>query len=973
MSMFQPGRTNPFGGGARYIPSDQRCGYPFQPQPGYSYPFQPQMHPIYQQLIYDQLMLGGRQFTPKIIVHSACEKKKELSPRNCRKSGDTYFMQERSGREVRIGNLKMKNKFFVNLKENGTFDAFCCTVEVDGYLKPVDIAIPYTDFIKHNITQHLPLRASNEDCPDSYFNMAFFKELSAGDDIRFLQLPKRSGWQNPIADRSVFVSAESIVSHLASYYSKDIAERKVGQTVKNFADAAESLAKALPVYWKYKFLLTIRVTSYLLFFYGLEGLFPDHMFVIEPKSEPNAKTVAVFLNNKSPDAEICSLTSCKTDLLKELHGINDGMSLFRDTSYVEEEKKRNDSLNLLHKELHNWNSFSSNRTLTAIITDSLSHYSEEFSAFMLSLEDCPNITDNDVLQKALFEFDAALIKLLSNSDITQNIVTEGLKSVRKIDELNFKEDYSMTQKMLLSTMNILKEYGLITHNEANHIENYIYSSNEHEDVSTNENLVNEFSKALSNRILVNNAKIFSQFDPPYFNPKGNSIVYDGKFINILKPFLDRIVMGMRKTRRRNKVLEALLACGKLHATKNYKRDIDIAIAPGTNLMFSVYSFPKNILSPKCVRKLEEVAYTNFLFSLENLPQNFIPLICLPDSKKIAGCVIDETTDEAFSLYVSGKTRSGKSRYLAEQAVIRAKAGERVIIFDQTNAFSLEELNKFLPQETVIKYFSHWEIGKYGIPINLLSLENCTSLPDMKNRLFSIFSIAGEVTGKVQSKVLKNVITKITKAVKAEEVHTLPETLKFFDINETDQRELHDRLEAVFNDLDGLNNYEQNIGEFLNSQKKIVVISTSDDSIKKGNTLIDMILANLYNYKQHDKEPRYTVIIDEIEDLCLENDGPLSISLRKGAKNRITMLLASQEYSLDKDRLGKLIGNCGYHVFFRPKDANLVDIAKHLNVDRTTLANLEQGHCIVKGNIYDKIKEKNKSSVIIGITCPHDLK
>ena len=965
--MFPTTRKNPFGGEARYIPSHQGYGYPFQPQPGYSYPFQPQMHPIYQQLIYDQLMLGGRQFTPKIIVHSACEKKKELSPRNCSKSGDTYFMQERSGREVRIGNLKMKNKFFVNLKENGTFDAFCCTVEVDGYQKPVDIAIPYTDFIKHNITQHLPLRVSNEDCPDSYFNMAFFKELSAGDDIRFLQLPKRSGWQNPIADRSVFVSSESIVSHLASYYSKDIAERKVGQTVKNFADAAESLAKAIPLHWKYKYLLVIRGTSELLFFYGLAGLFPDHMFVIEPKSEPNAKTVAVLLNNKSPDAEICSLTSCKTDLLKELHGINDGMSLFRDTSYVEEEKKRNDSLNLLHKELYKNTPNSTQRTLTAIITDSLGNYSSEFSAFMLSLNDCPNVTDNATLQKKLFEFDAALIKLLSNSDITQNIVTNGLKTVRNIDELNFKEDYSMLQKMLLATTGILREYGLITDDEADKIKLFILSSNEHEAVDTNEGIVNEFSKDLSNRILIDNIKIYNQFGPPYFNPESHGIVFDGKYINITKLVLDRIIACMRRTKRRNAVLKALSACGKLHATKNYKRDIDIAVAPDEIQMVSVYSFPKSILSPKCMAKLDAAENERFLFHPEEVPKNFDPLLYLPDCNLVAGCVIDETTDEALSVHVSGKPRSGKTTFLMGQALKRAKRGEKVIIFDQSGAFTTEQLENNFSPDTVKKYFTHWDIGIYGIPVDLLSLEHCNSLPEKKNRLFSIFSVATKVTGDIQSKLLRKILSNIAKNIDSGSVNTLHDTLSFFDKEDPEQKKLYDRLYEVFEDIEGLNNYEQNLGEFLDSQGKIVVISTAADGIRKGSTLIDMLLASIYEYKQYHHEVQYTVILDEIDDMCLEKDGPISTILRKGSKHRIYMIISSQEYSVDKDKLGKLIGNCGYHVFFCPKDENLDDIAKHIGVDRTKLAGLEQGHCIIKGNFYDKFKEKNKPATLCGMT------
>ena len=80
-----------------------------------------------------------------------------------------------------------------------------------------------------------------------------------------------------------------------------------------------------------------------------------------------------------------------------------------------------------------------------------------------------------------------------------------------------------------------------------------------------------------------------------------------------------------------------------------------------------------------------------------------------------------------------------------------------------------------------------------------------------------------------------------------------------------------------------------------------------------------------------------------------------------------MIISSQEYSVDKDTLGKLIGNCGYHVFFCPKDENLDDIAKHIGVDRTKLASLEQGHCIIKGNFYDKFKKKNKPATLCGMT------
>ena len=84
-----------------------------------------------------------------------------------------------------------------------------------------------------------------------------------------------------------------------------------------------------------------------------------------------------------------------------------------------------------------------------------------------------------------------------------------------------------------------------------------------------------------------------------------------------------------------------------------------------------------------------------------------------------------------------------------------------------------------------------------------------------------------------------------------------------------------------------------------------------------------------------------------------------------------MLLASQEYSIEKDKLGKLIGNCAFHVFFRPKDANIADIAKHIGVDKSVLASLEQGQCVVDGPLFNKIACKNKQKTVVGWTYIHD--
>ena len=818
----------------------------------------------YQPCIYDQLWINNSWYSPRNAVYTVYRgNDKNFEARKLRKSRDVYSITERNGREVRVGKMRLKNKFIVNQKPDGTFDALYCICECEGNDEPIPIVISYNEFVHRNILPCIPFFTRNEDCPDRYIVEAFFRELLDGDDIKFLQLPKHSGWQESGGNKTSFASSEIVIPQLEKYYPDDILERKLVHTDKKLAESAESLAKLLPAFWKYKFLLSVRITGLLLYFYGLAGLESDQMFIVEPKSESNAKAVTALVKNKNFSPNICPLTDNKTNLQRELNSVNDGIALFRDSSYVEEHKKRSAGLNVLLHDLYNCTGNEvRSRHLTLIISDNPGNISSEFPAFFISLSDCPDIGSNNEIQQAIGKFESALIRIPSNLEITDNLVTNEMRKTACLTKTSKTSEYHMTLRMLLTTVELLCDYRLISFDEEREIINYL------------------------------------------------------------------------------------------------KRRIE---------SISVYSFTKDILTPKCMEMINALAFADSILKESEFPKGFIPIALISGCNGAAGVVITDETDESESMYISGQTRSGKTHFLVQQAVKRAESGKKIIIFDQTGAFSQDELNKHLSPETVNQYFSFWDISKHGIPIDLMSLENCSSLPDKKNRLFSIFSVAARLTGDIQSKVLKKRLSDISKAIDAGRIHSLPETLEFFDEQDPEQVKIRDRLEEVFDDLDGLNTYEQNWGEFLNSQKKIVVISTSADGIRKSSQLIDMMLASLYEYKQHDRYPRYTVILDEIEDLCLEKDGPISTILRKGGKHHLSMLLASQEFSVEKDKLGKIIGNCGTLVFFRPKSNNISDISKLTGIDKTTLANLEQGQCVVYGLLYNKNEGRNKHTTIMGWT------
>lgn len=541
---------------------------------------------------------------------------------------------------MRVGKIRLKDKLIVGQKPDGTFDALFCMIECDGVKESIAISILYKDFVRRNILPYIPFFPRNEDCSDKYIVMAFFRELLEGDDIKFLQLPQHSGWQETEGNKTSFAASEIGIPKLKQYYSDDILKRKLIHTEKKLTDAAKALAKLLPESWKYKFLLSIRITSLLLYFYKLAGLTPDQMFIVEPKSESNAKTAIAILKNKNFSPNVCPLTENKTNLQMELSGINDGIALFRGTSYAEDRKKLDAGLNFLLHDLQNCtrNEVIS-RHLTVILSDNPGNISSEFPAYFISLSDCPDIDNTNELKQAVGEFDYALIRLLTNADITENLVTNVLSQTTYLTKTEANSEYWMTWRLIQTTVDILFEYRLINSDENREIARFL-KHHPHEGIDSAQYITNDFRHVISKCINSNIIGVANQKGAPYFDSKKPMVILDDKYINILAATVDNHILPLMKTtRKRNKLLSALKFCEKLYNNNNYKRNLYVEIAPGVTETVSVYSFTKNILTPKCREKINAFAYADYVFEKFNFPKGFIPITLINGCNRAAGIVI----------------------------------------------------------------------------------------------------------------------------------------------------------------------------------------------------------------------------------------------------------------------------------------------------------------------------------------------
>lgn len=896
------------------------------------------------------------------------DSKKDFSPKRIIEGSDSVMWQvkERNGRLVDVAIFKLQNRIDVNPRGPNDYDMIYDEVVYQGVAYP--IAISKKEYDHRDVLSKLSFITENIDCPPSYLKAVFIHALQNQTDVKSLVTPKRSGWYEYDNGGLIFGSSSSVYKPcLKECYAKDLQERKLVPTDRAIVDIAKDYSKALPKFWHYKLLIALRIASLLLYFFEKAGIKPDQLFVIEPTSPSAAKTAISLLKNKNYESLVTlNLKSASKAEVKEyVKNINDGVAVFWDDACIEDWKKHDGNVQLTVDDLQGTDGIEENsRHLTAIVSENPCNIKSNCPAFYISLTQyaCIGI-EHEKLQRLSGEFDSAIVQAIVNDPVNMiDLIDKAIAwanveahTVRNSENIN-------TIKLIRGGLYLMENYNMVSPDEKKEIYKALKSNNEIDRDSTTA-IINDFGAAL-NATLFTEIPVVSQYGSPYYVP-GKMMAFEADgYINMESDVLDRLLM---KTKTTHKPLKVLSACaeGKLLRSNNgFKRRLEVEVAPGETKTVNIYSFSTALLNSQNKEKLAELKNANIMLDPTELsPLNVIPMITNKSGTKIIGQ--SRNSDDNGNQCVCGDSRSGKSRYLVEQAVNTAKHGDQVVIFDHSGSFTEHELRNHLSEETIEKYISIHVIPKQGIPVNIANTGNCDTLPEKKQYLKGILAAAARELRDKHGKVLLKRIGEMLKDKNG--MVCISDILDYLDENDDVQMAIREKLEGVFESLEGLPKSNQTWAEFLASQKKIVVISTGKDSVSKGAHIVDMLLASFYSWKQCVPDNSIAVVLDECQDLNLDTDGPVDIMVRKGAKQGIRVLLASQEFSASKDRLGKIIGNCGTFVFFRPKTDNLADIAKLTGIDISTLSSLELGQCVVYGLLYDKTAGKNRQFTAVGWT------
>ncbi|SEH82524.1 AAA-like domain-containing protein, partial [Ruminococcus flavefaciens] len=795
----------------------------------------------------------------------------------------------------------------------------------------------------------------------------FYLAVQEITERKLLFTPKRSGWSKDSEGHLLFASAEIVNPQYMSCYPTDVRERQLLPTDRAIVDIAKDYSMVLPRIWQYKLLIALRIASLLLYFFEKEGIKPDQLIIVEPACPSAAKTAIALLKTQNYSSQVVkSLMSTKSELKKAFRDSNDSMVVLYDDARIENGKRHDELLKVVVDDLQGTNGIEdSTRHLTSIICENPCVIPEDTPAMYINLCEKVNIGDPDKLQRFSGEFDSALIQAIVNDPTNMLAFIKNALKAADIETLTIQNSENINaKKMIRVAISIMFSYGLISEEETKSILTWMKSGSDNRDDSVTA-IFNDFINVLNELIATGIFKITTQKGFPYYKLQSKTIVYDGFWLNFEPELWDYILMRMRTCKKKYKILKALEKCmEKNHRQKEYKRNIDVDIAPKIQISISVFSIPSIILYPSNLEKVRELKYAGYqLTKVEAANIKLRPLVM----NRAGTCLYGQNMEPDLNYHqlISGDSRSGKSTYEGEQAVDAAINDEQVLIVDNDGSWSEREVRKRLPESIIDKYFSFWSIPKMGLPVNLADVSDCDDVTEKKDRIKSVLSCAARSLGDKQGKVLYKRIGVMLKD-KNDDIN-ICDILAYLEKKDEVQKALRDKIEGVLEDFEELPTPKTSWREFFSSKKKIVVISTGFDSVAKGSYVTDMLLASYYAYKQHFPETRNTIILDEAQDLDISTDSAIDKLLRKGAKHGIRMLIATQHFSAVKEKLGKTFGNCRTLIIFRPEYVDFADISKLTGVDSATLASLEQGQCLVYGLLYDKTTGKNKQATVIGWT------
>ncbi|MBE6877503.1 MAG: hypothetical protein E7496_12495 [Ruminococcus sp.] len=816
---------------------------------------------------------------------------------------------------------------------------------------------------------------------------SFIRAVKMCCNVFFLTIPEHSGGNFLEGGVYNYTSALSVIPGLEELYADEIRQHHLIQHKRKFEEVTAEYRNLFPNCWKVKLAIAIRVMSLLLPFYETEGLKTDSFFVFSTNSTSRKETLIALTSRFNYESPIVISVSNRITKIKEtLATGNDVTAIFTYSYNIDDTRAFMNALNEIYRAVTCENGFdTSARKIIEVITDVPGSIPEEYPVYYLSFTDDVRNVNIQTIQRLSGEMDYSLIQFLTNNpDSAKKLIHQAVLNAKKLVSSMIDAERVETMTMLIATFVLLKSFGIVSENEVQAVLSW-FKHEAASRISITEEICRMFKSAVCQSILSGELKIAKQFGLPYYSDDGHTafIADVDQSINFNDDVIKKIILPkipmINNVPQLNKCLNEK---GMLIGTHTNKRKFKVAYDAGVFEQFELFSYRKSVLDAEADSYVTNIIYNEFWYNVGEYPEGFVPVLSNTDGTKAAGYVLGKNMDINRHEIYSGISRSGKSFALIQTLLFRAERGETVLIFDQSGSFTKRELEKHIDPELISEFFSFWDVYQDGLPVDLINLEGCLSYRDKKERLKRIYALMSRTLGSYEEQILDSAVRRMLQDRKRNLDLNLFDIMDYIrnDIDVDGKRikdEAHKKLlykiEAILDDLRETPAARYNWSEFVQEQcgekqsKSVIVISTGADSVGKHCEMIDMMLESLYHFKQCYPDKKYTVVIDEVQDLYLHEKSSVSTMLRKEGKNGVSMLLASQAFPDGSTLLGKAVGNCGRVRGYHPKANDLIHAASYFECDSRDVDVLRQGECFDKGLFFSRYRGENVNATLKGRT------
>ncbi len=891
------------------------------------------------------------------------------------------------------------------------------------------VLVPKDDYIKDSFHKYLKEIFRYPGCSKSKFNalVSFLLQTVYSQD--FIMFPHQ-GWQE-LDDGTLVFAANSTQLYIPhSLISPSVARRKL--TVPEYSEH-EIIKRWKNFFSKNPSLMFMgyyRIGSLFQYFLRKAGLNIKQILIAEPsQGMSKEQIVATLATNDTVNFPIPTLGAGEDTITKELEYTHDGIALYTDDYFADEEKTmiaglkniiRTVKVATINQNLGNG--------LPAVVSKNAAYAATRLApenVIVINTDGSEIEDDADTIKTIVNDIDVLTLSTVS-ARMTEfrAFIAETIPKFRK-DLFEHTQGESLeTMVMLLIVELFFRQFLGFTYLDDESLKSLLKIVDCKSDRVMNacEAIECEFFSILSKMARSKSIVPVLKRRGMCFDNDGNTFIVDGNRMYIPAEIIEAILAQMKTTKSLDSLMKALRQTNVLESTDGNTHPIEVHNSAGEPKRLYFYDVSAEILDADILYKLHNIASESFLLDEVEVPKKDFLALLHDTEGRVAGRQICYTDEENGHSYITGQSGWGKTYLLSQLLAKCFKQGHRVVVFDSSNSFTYEALCRNLSKQFIDSYVSTQDIDKDGIPVDLFAFDHNASLPTKKKQLLGILQAAIGELSPPQSNALRTVLSKVITEVDdngritcdsiinklngIDKEFFTPETMKEFlepllgeleacdyelsALNECDRHNcktiirrlnggrkndgeatlnsLLNRFEPLFEDIEECGMADRTWNSFLGCSKKITIIRTDSAYTESGNQLIDMLLATLYNYQHDNPQVTLDVLIDELQNQNFSKTGPIRKLMKEGRKIHMSFFGVTQDYYPRNTELGSVMGKAGTQIFLRPTPNSANVVAAELRFSKADMERFDsmmRGDIIVKANLFDKKLSRNVPTTISG--------